>query len=263
MNRANGLDHVGIVGRDLSTMAAAFAAFGFGLTPLARHAGGRTGNRCAMFAEGGYLELMSTIGDGTSATLDRFLARHAGAHILAFCVAEVDAVRERLRRAWGSAPEVMRTDRAVDDSDPDGPRARFALITPPDRPEGRVHLIRHETAAALWQPRFLCHPNKAVALEDVVLTVTDPAATAAWYSTLTGRPVVPDPAGGFALPLLGGQVRILAAGAPAAPSIASVGIRTSDGLVALRAILAEGRIPHAIEYDCIQVAYESLTIRFR
>ena len=74
MNQATGLDHVGIVGRDLGSLAAAFEATGFHLTPLARHAGGRTGNRCAMFAEGGYLEPISTVDGGTSATLDRFLA---------------------------------------------------------------------------------------------------------------------------------------------------------------------------------------------
>ena len=84
MNQATGLDHVGIVGPDLPTLAAAFDAVGFYLTPLARHAGGRTGNRCAIFAEGGYLELMSTIDGGTSATLEKFLARHVGAHTLFF-----------------------------------------------------------------------------------------------------------------------------------------------------------------------------------
>ena len=49
MNQATGLDRVGIVGRDLGSLAAAFA-------------------------EGGYLEPISTVDGGTGATLGRFLA---------------------------------------------------------------------------------------------------------------------------------------------------------------------------------------------
>jgi hypothetical protein len=266
MNQAIGLDHVGIVGRDLGTLAAAFESLGFHLTPLARHAGGRTGNRCAMLPEGGYLELMSTIDGGTSATLDRFLARHAGAHILALGIDNENAVADRLRRAWGSVPDATPTDRAVDDADPDGPRARFSLIVPPDRPEGRVHLIRHETPEALWQPRFLRHENNALALEEVILVVPDPAVTAAWYSTLAGRPVVPDPAGGFALPLPHGRVRILHAGAfdgPEPPSIAAIALRTGDGHAAARLVLEKGNMAYAVTDDCMHVKIAGITVRFR
>ena len=224
------LDHVGIVGRSLEELAAVFEAGGFTVTPLARHAGGRTGNRCVMLRDGGYLELMSTIGDRTSATLDRFLARHVGAHILALGI-DTD-VRNRLRLAFGSIPEPSRTDRAVDDADPNGTRARFTLLTPPDRPEGRVHLIHHETPEALWQPRFLNHANKAVSLEEVVIVSAEPATTAAWYSRLAGRPLTPDPVGGYALALQRGRIRIVPPGtypAPSLPSIAALTLLTDDG----------------------------------
>lgn len=225
------LDHVGIVGRDLDALSNTFETFGFTLTPLARHAGGRTGNRCVMLRDGGYLELLSTIGGGTSATINRFLARHEGAHLLAIGVDDVAAARARLQRVWDAVPNIAQTDRAVDDADPNGPRARFALLGPFDRPEGRVHLIQHETRDALWQPRFLDHPNKAVALEEVILAVPDPAPTAAWYSVLTGRPVVPDPDGGYALPLQTGRIHILPSTSPSAPLLAAITIRTGDQTV--------------------------------
>lgn len=250
MNQATALDHVGIVGRDLGPLAVAFETAGFHLTPMARHAGGRTGNRCAMLREGGYLELMSTIDNGTSATLDRFLARHAGAHILALRIDDEDAVAARLRLAWDAVPPPSRTDRAVDDAEPNGPRVRFSLITPPDPPEGRVHLIRHETPDALWQDRFLHHPNNAVALEEIIVTVPEPAVTAAWYSVLAGRPVVPDPCGGYALPLPRGRVRLLPGST--APHIASVTIRTSDGGAAARDIAG----------GAIQIEVAGVTLRF-
>ena len=134
MNQAADLDHVGVVGQDLTALATTFEQLGFHLTPLARHAGGRTGNRCVMLREGGYLELMSTIDGGTSTTLNRFLVRYAGAHILALGIEDADAVLARLRLAWAGVPDVSRTDRAVDDGEAEGPRARFSLITPADPP---------------------------------------------------------------------------------------------------------------------------------
>ncbi len=232
MNRAVALDHVGIVGRDLDTLAGAFASAGFTLTPLAPHPGGRTGNRCIVLRDGGYLEAMSTLPGGTSATLERFLARHAGAHTLALEIEDETAVAERLRRAFGGAPEGYRSERPIDAAEPDGPWARFSLLTPPDPPEGRVHLIRHETPGALWQPRFFAHANRAVALEVVAIVSAEPATTAAWYARLTGRPVVPDASGGYAVPLRRGRIRIVPPGtipAPAPPCIAALTLRTEGG----------------------------------
>ncbi len=229
MSAASELDHVGIVGHELDEMAAAFEAAGFHLTPLARHAGGRTGNRCAMFRDGGYLELMATVDGGTSATLARFLARHAGAHLLAFGVDDLAGAGARLERACDEVPAASWTERAVDDGDPAGRRARFGLIGPFDRPEGRVHLVHHETPEALWQDRFVRHPNHALALEEVVLTVPEPAVTAAWYSQLVGRAVVPDRAGGFALPLPRGRVRILGGDRAASARIAEISVRSNTG----------------------------------
>ena len=90
---ARSIDHVGVVGPGLDAMAAMFERAGFVLTPTAAHEGGRTGNRCAML-DGGYIELVATLPGGASATLDRFLARHAGAHILALGVDD-EAAAER------------------------------------------------------------------------------------------------------------------------------------------------------------------------
>ena len=208
MSHATALDHVGVVGRDVAVLAAEFESLGFCLTPLARHAGGRTGNRNVMLRQG-YIELLSVVDGGSSATLERFLARYAGIHIVALAIDDETAALARLHRAGFAQAAVSQTDRAVDDADPAGPRARFALVTPPDPPEGRIHLIRHRTPEALWQERFLHHPNHAVALEEVVLAVAEPAVTAARLSRLAGRPVVPDAACGYALDLPRGRVRML------------------------------------------------------
>ena len=259
MSQTVGLDHAGIVGRDLTALADTFQALGFTLTPLARHAGGRTGNRCVMLREGGYLELLSTVDGGTSATLDRFLARHAGLHILALEIEDIAAVQDRLRLAFGSAPDVSHTDRAVDDAEPAGPRARFALLTPPDPPEGRVHLIRHETREALWQERFLGHANNAVALTEIVLEVPEPAVTAAWYSRVAGGAVTPDAEGGYALQLPRGRVRLLPG---TIARMTGLTLRTEDGAAAIRQWVREHEIASRENRDAIIVNAAGVALRF-
>jgi hypothetical protein len=272
MSQATALDHVGVVGRDVASLAAAFEQLGFCLTPLARHAGGRTGNRNVMLRQG-YLELLSVVDGGSSATLDRFLARYAGIHIVSLAIGDEAAAAERLHRAGFAQAVVSQTDRAVDDADPTGPQARFTLVTPPDQPEARVHLIRHLTPEALWQERFLHHPNHVVALEEVVLAVVDPAETAARWSRLAGRPVVPDAVGGYALELPRGRVRMLPVSAigavfpdvavPVMPWVAGIALATDDANAALRRWVEEAGIAFRIAGDALLVQAGGAALRFR
>jgi hypothetical protein len=158
-----------------------------------------------MLRDGGYLELMATVPGESSATLDRFLARGPGGHILALEVGDEAAALERLRRA-GIPGDVSLTER---DADQQGAKARFALILPPDPPEGRMLLIRHLTRDLLWRPDNVEHPNHAVALAEVVYASDTPAETMTRLSRLTGRPAEPDPLGGYRIPLARGVLRIL------------------------------------------------------
>jgi hypothetical protein len=202
---AIGLDHVGVVGADLDALAQAFSGLGFHLTPVAMHAGGRTANRCVMLRDGGYLELIATLPGQSSATLDRFLGRGPGAHILALEAGDERAALDRLRRA-GIACEVSTTER---DAGLDGVKARFALLMPPDPPEGRMLLIRHLSRDLLWRPDNTRHPNRAVMLTEAVYASDAPAETMTRLSRITGRPAEPDPLGGYRIPLARGVLRIL------------------------------------------------------
>ena len=262
MSQAVSLDHAGIVGPELGALARAFERLGFTLTPLARHAGGRTGNRCIML-HGSYIELLATMPGGASATLDRMLARHAGIHILAFGIDDEIAAQSRLRCAGIAAPAPVTTERPVDDRHPDGPRARFVLVSPPDGPEGRVHLIRHETPDVLWQPAFMAHANNALALTEILVASDAPAATAARLSRLAGRPVVPDPSGGFALDLPRGRIRMVPDGSTGpVPRFAGLTIATADGNRAIAARLASNAMPHRNEAGGIVVEAGGTTVRF-
>ncbi len=130
------LEHVGVVTRDLATLAEQYERLGFALTPLARQTDGRIGNRCAMLRQG-YIELLAVVDpNARSATLEAFLARYAGIHILAFAVEDAQAECARLRRAGFDNPVVSQFDRAIDDAEPNGLRARFEVIQLPDQPEG-------------------------------------------------------------------------------------------------------------------------------
>jgi hypothetical protein len=200
-----GLDHVGIVGPALDDLARTFEGLGFRLTPEAKHASGRTANRCSMFRDGGYLELMATVPGQASATLDRFLTKGPGAHILALAIDEEDAADARLRRAGLTA------DRSVTArlAGPDGEEARFGLLMPPDPAEGRVLLIHHLTPDLLWRPDQTVHPNGALALREVVFATDTPAVTMTALARISGRPAEPDPLGGFRVPLPRGCIRVL------------------------------------------------------
>ena len=247
MTTAFELDHVGVAARDLAPLAATYERLGFTLTPFARHRGKATGNRCIMLQQG-YLELIALIDPAIPDNLHAQLARYAGLHIIALGIHDSEATLARLRLAGLDIAGVAPLDRPVDDADPSGPQARFERIPLPDAPESTIQLIKHLTREAIWQPRFTTHANNAVSLEEVVLAVPDPAETAARFSRLAGVPVVPDPAGGFALPMERGRVRMLPPGAiaavfpgvvpPAVPAIAGMVVATADRCVALRPFLA-------------------------
>jgi len=264
MNTAQALDHVGIAGADLAALAASFERLGFALTPLARHSGRRTpdgpivpfgtGNRCAMLRDG-YLELIAIV-DPFSFTnsLEFSLARYAGLHIVALGIDDEEANLARMRAAGIAIPGIAYLERPVDDANPSGPQARFARLILPDAPEGRIFLIRHLTPEAIWQERFLSHPNHAAALAELVVVSEAPAETAARFSRLSGLPVAPDPEGSFALVLPRGRVRMLGPEAlgrvlpgvaiPSLPFIAGIAIATDDGNEAIGRILAEQAVPH-------------------
>jgi hypothetical protein len=252
---ATTLDHVGIAGRDLAGLAAIYEGLGFTLSPFAQHhAPGPdgvvrpigTGNRCAMLRKG-YLELIAVVDPALpSNTLDRFLARYEGLHILAFGIADAEAELARLRGAGLAIPGIAWLERPVDM--PEGVRtARFARLPLPDAPEGRVQLIRHLTPELLWQPGLLDHRNHAVSLDEAILAIADPAEVATRFSRLTGGAVT-ETEGGLLVTMPEGRLRLLTGEAatrripglavPCLPFVAGLVIGTDDGARAIAGIAA-------------------------
>ena len=261
VSTANGLDHVGVATADLDAAAAEWERLGFALTPLARHAPpAGTANRCAML-RGGYIELIAVVDpQRPSATLQRFLARYAGIHILSLAIDDEQAALARLTRA-GFSTEIVASSRPANPRRPNGLQARFARLPLTDA-EPRLQLLRHLTPELVWQKRFLRHPNNAVALDAVIMVDDPPAPLAARLSRAAGVAVVPDPAGGYALPLARGQVRVLppdalpsvlpGVGIPSLPFVAGIIVRTGDENASVNRLLKRrgtrlptGRLAHA------------------
>lgn len=195
---ASGIDHVGVVVRDLAVASAAWAAAGF--------APSGEGGRLIMLGQG-YIELLADDPARPSATLARMLALGEGPHVLSLRVDDAAAAAARLARA-GFAAELLRHDRPADPAAPDGPRARFLRVPLTDA-DPRLQLIEHATPELVWQARWLTHPNGATGIDSVTLRAGDPAAMAARLSRAAGLPVAPDPQGGYVLRLAHGRVRVL------------------------------------------------------
>jgi len=250
---AAALDHVGVVTRDLAATASQYDRLGFTVAPFAKSADGRIGNRCVMLRRG-YIELMA-VADASrgSATLDRFLARYAGIHIIALAIADEVSEVQRLARASIESTAVS-FERSVDESDNHAGIARFQLIAAPEQPEGRINLVRHLTPELLWQETLLAHANNAVALDGVMVASADPAETAARFCRIAGCSVVPDPTGGYALELRQGRVRLLAdAASHVLPRIVGLTLQTNDANAAIAHIVNKHGISHRALSDALVV----------
>lgn len=201
------LDHVAHFVRDADAASSALKRAGFAPTPVSIQvnpdgAGGTrptgTGNVTAMFARG-YMEvLFKTADTALSREFDAALARHAGLHLAAFAVADAGTGRERLAAQGFRVRDLVRMQRPVETATgPDTAAFTIARVAPGVMPEGRIQMLTHHTEHAVWQPRWLAHPNTAVGLVDLIIAVADVEEAAARFARFTGRAATP--VGGGAL----------------------------------------------------------------
>ncbi len=195
------LDHVAVIVQDLSMSQDAFKRLGFCLTPVSQHSGALTAggevvqwgcaNTCVML-EQGYLELMGIVDENLyDNKIPEFLSRYEGIHILAFGCQNANSVSNRLISTGFKTNGIYSLSRALDT--PKGQRtAKFELVRlpPGDMPEGRVLAIKHLTRDYLWQDRYMEHPNGALALEELVISVENLPTVSKRYTRYFGiKPV--------------------------------------------------------------------------
>jgi len=199
------LDHLAHFVRDAAAASRAFARCGFAPTPVSiqvspNPAGGisptGTGNVTAMFARG-YVEVLFKTSDTPLAReFDEALAHHAGLHLVAFAVADAAQAHRRLAADGFAVRPLVHMSRPVDTEAGPGTAAfTIARVEPGVMAEGRIQMLTHHTEPAVWQPRWLSHPNSAIGLIDVLIAVADVEEAARRFARFTGRAATPTPGG--------------------------------------------------------------------
>lgn len=256
------LDHVGHFIADVEAARKALAALGFASTPPSVQTnpdpqGGPplptgTGNTCLMLREG-YIELLYRTADTPLAReFDQARARYSGLHLAAMAVADAGATYRRLEAAGIPLRPPVDLRREVD-LENGRATARFSVVRPAPgaMPEGRIQYLTHHTEAAVWQGRWLDHPNGVTGLIDLAMVVDDLEAAAARYARFLGRPAQGDGDRRWidldrgAIVLLSpadAARRLPEARPPALPFIAGYGLRVRD-LAAVAGHLDQAGLP--------------------
>ena len=262
------INHVGLIVLDFEAAVAFFEAIGFILSPLSMHKGSLkpgepevpfgTGNRCATFRHN-YFELLAHVHkDRYDFFVPEFLKRFEGAHIIVFGCGDAQVVHRRLAGAGLETSGVIRLERDLET--PDGAKtAQFDCIHYPRTasPEGLVQAAHHLTPELIHQPRFLDHPNRTVALREVILCSDDPDRDERRYAEFLGREAERDgPKRVFTLPLVSRRAIVGAQDlnavlpgcvAPDLPFLAGSVMATED-MDAVRSRLRLAEIAHG-EFD--------------
>jgi hypothetical protein len=200
------LDHVGHFVRDPQAASRALVRAGFAPAPISVQVnpdpdGGTprltgTGNVTAMFSRG-YMEvLFKTADTPLGRELDAAVARYPGVHLAAFAAADAAKEHGRLVAAGFRVRPLVEMQRPVDTGELPGTAAfTLARVEGGEMPEGRIQILTHRTEHMVWQPRWLSHPNGALALASIMISVADVDEAAQRFARFTGRDTTPSPFG--------------------------------------------------------------------
>src|SRR5882672_1619975 len=263
------LDHVGHFVPDREAASHAFVRCGFAPAPVSAqvNADGTltgTGNVCAMFARGYVEVLFKTADTSLAAELDLSMARYRGVHLAAFAVADAGKAHARLGAAGFALRPLVNMQRPV--ATETGPATAAFTVARVERgamAEGRIQILTHHTEDAVWQKRWLAHPNGARALASVVIAVPDVEAAAARFMRFTGRDATPTRSG-REIALDRGRVDLVTCAAfeaalpdvavPGLPFIGAYGIVVAS-LDAVAAMLARAGLRTRRAGDCLVVPF--------
>jgi hypothetical protein len=141
----------------------------------------------------GYVEvLFKTAATPLAAELDLSMARYQGVHLAAFAVADAGKAHARLGAVGFPLRPLVHMQRPVETEA--GPATAAFTVARVERgamAEGRIQILTHHTEDAVWQRRWLVHPNGARALASVVIVVSDIEEASARFVRFTGRYPVP------------------------------------------------------------------------
>jgi hypothetical protein len=259
------LDHVGHFVRDPQVAAAALARAGFAPTPVSVQVapdGGPTGtgNVCAMLTRGYVEVLFKTADTPLGREFEAALARYSGIQLAAFAVADASAWHQRLGEVGFRTRPLAPFKRPVGTETGTATAAfTVARVEPGEMAEGRIQMLTHHTEDAVWQKRWLAHPNGALGLASLTIVVADVDEAAARYARFTRRAAVRTRAG-QAVALDRGRIDLVAPDAfaaalpeiaiPSLPFIGGYGV-TVASLDRVEATLRSGGLAFRRAGDCL------------
>ena len=175
------LDHVGVVGREMTSLLQWGRSLGFAPTepkPLygAPGADGKPvplGQESAhIVLQQGYVELSAVTDLDRNTHLAPYLRRRAGLLILAFETDDIDGARRQCA-AFDPSP-VQRATREITYGNAHGwARFDWFMLDPPRSPDGLVCFVRPHDKALIYQDAVTAHPNQVAALTGIDLLGDD------------------------------------------------------------------------------------------
>jgi hypothetical protein len=259
------LDHVGHFVRDPQAAGDALMRAGFAPTPKSVQVapdGGATGtgNVCAMFARGYVEVLFKTADTALGREFEAALAKHSGVQLAAFAIADAKAFHQSLGEAGFRTRPLASFQRPVGTETGTATAAfTVARVEAGEMAEGRIQALTHHTEDAVWQPRWLTHPNGALGLANLVIAVADVDEAAARFARFTVRSAARTSAG-QCVQLDRGRIDLVTADAfaaalpempiPALPFMGAYGV-TVTSLETAEASLRKGDIPSRRAGDCL------------
>ncbi|MEE8438229.1 MAG: VOC family protein [Micropepsaceae bacterium] len=191
------LDHVGHFVRDAERARQALIQAGFQPTPISiqrnededgnKNLTG-TGNVTAMFRSGYIEALFKTADTNLGQEFDQAMARHEGVHLAAFAVSDACAQSARLKQSGFRTRPIVDLRRPIATETGELEAAfTVARVERGEMAEGRMQFLTHHSEEAVWQKRWLNHPNTADALLDMVIAVDDVGEAAKRFSRFLGH----------------------------------------------------------------------------
>jgi catechol 2,3-dioxygenase-like lactoylglutathione lyase family enzyme len=189
------IDHIGLVGRAIDPMLAAYRRLGFKVTaPAELMQPGPDGapvplgqvSAHAIFPDT-YIELTAVLSPGQGNHLDNWLDRHEGLHILAFRSDDAETSWNELAAHGVVMPPMRAATREVNAGGKRG-TADFKWYQLPDSivTEGFACVVEHLTPELVFLEAMTDHPNGAIGLRGVGAVVTDMEEAFARYERLPG-----------------------------------------------------------------------------
>lgn len=254
------IDHVGLVGRDIAAMTAAYRRLGFTVTdPAALTQPGPDGDPVPLGQVSAhiifpdtYIELTAVLQPGQGNHLDRWIAKREGLHILALRSADAAASWDALAAHGLVMPPLRAASRDVKAGGARG-IADFKWFQIPESiaSEGFACVVEHQTPELVFIPAMTAHANGALRVLGLSALVGDLDEAVSRYRRLPGAEVKPFPLGRYIMlktqRFVAMTAKGLAAVCPGAklpdePAFAAFAVTVKD-IGATRACLAANGVP--------------------